>query len=638
MDSETAQLERQLEEARKLREEAERQADEAKRRADEAEQRIQPNSLFGLLEGCHTLSQAIQVKSNARLTTYGDYTNPTNRLLPHHVRLWEDFPRLQEEVWEKINSDPSFPFERHFASNHYLTYPLRFGPWTYSSAPLQEFQQDIVDHFVSRIISALRKNEALSSKLHLQGRGRRRIHGLEFCVHVVDSERQRPIFAVEFKSPQRLTLADLISGLHEMDIARDVFGKEIESFEFRATYLVAALITQIFSYMVDSGVQYGEIITGGASIFLHIPEDPTTVLYFLSVPNQDVGMDERYNLHRTAVGQKLAFTLNAIAAAPPTHEWHDTALEKLSTWEGKYTNVLRSAISESIWKAPPTSEYKPLSWGPIKRSPYNTQSRTICQPNRTTPDRTSKEGSENRNDSGPPKEQPGCAREERGSCHETPSTRAVTREYCTPKCIRGLLEQGPLDPACPNVEAHGCGTHSLSASEFTCRLHDQLIHDRHEGFEQLHIRGRIGFMLKASLLSHGYTVILKAVTARREANIKKEAQVYNRLRSLQGYQIPVFVGQFKPRSTYWYHGELMARMMILSWSGLRISTIRDKENTPFFETEREKLLKVLRSHGMVHGDSEWRNVLWNESASCAVMIDFEDVTWLEKKGGAPVKD
>jgi hypothetical protein len=60
--------------------------------------------------------------------------------------------------------------------------------------------------------------------------------------------------------------AELIGApiLHPMDLARDVIDQEGDTFEFYATYLVAAVVTQIFSYMIDSGVQYGYICTGEA--------------------------------------------------------------------------------------------------------------------------------------------------------------------------------------------------------------------------------------------------------------------------------------------------------------------------------------------------------------------------------------
>lgn len=61
--------------------------------------------------------------------------------------------------------------------------------------------------------------------------------------------------------------------------------------------------------MIDSGIQYGYFCTGEAFVFLHIPEDPTVIQYFLCVPNQDVQADDEMRLHRIAVGQVLAFTL-----------------------------------------------------------------------------------------------------------------------------------------------------------------------------------------------------------------------------------------------------------------------------------------------------------------------------------------
>ena len=84
--------------------------------------------------------------------------------------------------------------------------------------------------------------------------------------------------------------------------------------------LVAAVITQGFSYMVRAGVEYGEIYTGEATIFLRIPDDPSTVYYALSVPKGDVGprtdwsesSNQPNRLHLTAVSQAVAFTLVTI--------------------------------------------------------------------------------------------------------------------------------------------------------------------------------------------------------------------------------------------------------------------------------------------------------------------------------------
>ncbi|RJE24581.1 hypothetical protein PHISCL_03059 [Aspergillus sclerotialis] len=55
--------------------------------------------------------------------------------------------------------------------------------------------------------------------------------------------------------------------------------------------------------------------------------------YSSCVPTQDVQADDESRLHRTAVGQLLAFTLQALAAEASSQEWHDTAHGDLSTWE-----------------------------------------------------------------------------------------------------------------------------------------------------------------------------------------------------------------------------------------------------------------------------------------------------------------
>ncbi|KAL4810678.1 hypothetical protein BDV18DRAFT_155290 [Aspergillus unguis] len=127
-----------------------------------------------------------------------------------------------------------------------------------------------------------------------------------------------------------VTTRELVAGLHQIDLDRDAIGQEGNTFESYATRLIAAVITQIFSYMIDSGTRYGYICTGEAFVFLQIPkDDPTTVEYYLSIPNQDVQADDELHIQRTAIGQVLAFTLQALTADAPSQQWHDAAREKL---------------------------------------------------------------------------------------------------------------------------------------------------------------------------------------------------------------------------------------------------------------------------------------------------------------------
>ncbi|KAJ5101166.1 hypothetical protein N7456_007218 [Penicillium angulare] len=127
----------------------------------------------------------------------------------------------------------------------------------------------------------------------------------------------------------------------------------------------------------------------------------------------------------------------------------------------------------------------------------------------------------------------------------------ATVAYCTIDCIHGIVNRGPLDEQCPNLQTHqrhsSGHSHSIDSTEFVRRLHDQLVENADKGFEQLHIGGRTGFLLKATLFSHGYTVIIKATTAENQHRLQEEVKNYDRLTSLQGRQIPVCLGAFELR-------------------------------------------------------------------------------------------
>ncbi|KAJ6041558.1 hypothetical protein N7460_006948 [Penicillium canescens] len=716
MEETIAELRRQLEEERQAREEerqareeAERREEEERRAREEAERRLQPNTLFRLLDRCHdSLSQAIRIETDATLTTQGDATDPVNRLYPKRIIPWLDFPQLQEQVWRKFDRTAAFTSRPLFPSDTQIDYVvtnIQNRP-IYSEASLRNFERDTVDNFVELIIKALRDDEVFRRELGIQGqvtfydranpsetslknsleqmnlqdvrtpqrlantrpgRGRGRGRGAaqgkkrdgtarrrnrradQFCVHLVADERQIPVYAVEFKAPHKVTIPELVAGLHQIHLARDVIDQEGDTFEFYATCLVAAVVTQIFSYMIDSGVPYGYICTGEAFVFLHIPkDDPTVVQYFLCIPNQDVQADDEWRLHRTAIGQVLAFTLQALAAEAPSQEWHDTARDELKTWKVEYLDVLRK-IPETLRKDPPASNYRPSHWK-LEPKTHNTRSRARCQPNMSTPKHSSTEGSGSDAESHSPSIAAAArSRSSRGRGHkhqstkESESTRAgrdnkqtsredgqSTRPYCTIACIRGIVNRGPLDKECPNWKLHGGQRHSMGPQEFTHQLHRQLARNRNHGFEQLHVCGRTGYLIKATLLLHGYTVIIKATTMEKQHLLQAEVDNYRYLRSLQGHQIPVCLGAFTPRVAYWYHGKLMAQMMILSWSGSRLQHIINDKNFGFFYQERDKALTVLQSHGVVHGDSEWRNMLWDDLGSRLIVIDLEDVKWLKR--------
>jgi Ser/Thr protein kinase RdoA (MazF antagonist) len=87
----------------------------------------------------------------------------------------------------------------------------------------------------------------------------------------------------------------------------------------------------------------------------------------------------------------------------------------------------------------------------------------------------------------------------------------------------------------------------------------------------------------------------------------------------------VCLGAFNPRVAYWHHGESMTQIILLSWSGTRLQHAINDENPKLFHRERDKVLIMLRLHGVVHSDIEWRNMLWDGLGGRLVVIDLEDV-------------
>lgn len=73
------------------------------------------------------------------------------------------------------------------------------------------------------------RGAAKSRNAYRSGRRRNR-RADQFCVHVLANERQKPIYAVEFKAPHKVTITELVAGLHEMDLARDVLDQDGNTF------------------------------------------------------------------------------------------------------------------------------------------------------------------------------------------------------------------------------------------------------------------------------------------------------------------------------------------------------------------------------------------------------------------------
>lgn len=103
----------------------------------------------------------------------------------------------------------------------------------------------------------------------------------EFLVFKTSDGAQIPVAAIQYKPPQKLSIDQLVTGLSsEIWPERDIINTDCDDFISTSRRLAAAVITQLFSHMIDKDLQYGYVCTGEAFVFLRISDDPSIVYFF----------------------------------------------------------------------------------------------------------------------------------------------------------------------------------------------------------------------------------------------------------------------------------------------------------------------------------------------------------------------
>ena len=447
-------------------------------------------------------------------------------------------------------------------------------------------------------------------------------------------------FVIEYKAPHKIPLGFIYEGLIDMDVDEVVQHRENESSRDRFRRLMAAVITQAYSYMIQIGVEYGCVCTGEATIFLRVPHDPTIVCYFLSVAKGDVGdttswtqdSDGPNRLHLTAIGQMLAFTLQAMKSPPRSQKWREDAIAQLKSWEVLFDELLDEIPLEEA----PSSEYRPprdssfLRMSPVRLRPRPARARS--------PEHMNTQGRSDSSDEEPDMDTPSRQPPEshhtahtqpaRGSASSRDSRRTrQAGQYCTQKCLLGLLKGGPLDQSCPNVEKHGSDRHRIRAPTFLKRIRQQLSKDLDSNCEPIGIHGACGVPFRVRLASHGYTVVAKATPIWFTKRLEQEAAIYKRLGPIQGTYVPVCLGSIDTEKPYRYDGIAeLERMMFLSYGGKRLDKLLDNltgKDKLLIAEQLDKSTKAIHSLGVLHTDLELRNMLWDEDRQQLTVIDFE---------------
>ncbi|KFY17490.1 hypothetical protein V492_00644 [Pseudogymnoascus sp. VKM F-4246] len=321
---------RPLQEAERLREEEQRLRVEEQRLREEDRQRYErrtgKTTLPEFLDACHThLCLGLTIQPDTTQSTQGDAANADNKSRPERILPWPEFDAEIPVLRDRFGLKGSVKFENH--SN------------TLSPDRTTEQMQSL------SISNNPRRSERLRAHANKPGRPdsskpsksttkSSRPRADQFCVYNVGGEGETghrvTALTIEYKAPHKLTLRHIYEGLVEMKVDEVVEVDDDESVAVRCRRSVAAVITQGFSYMVKAGVEYGEIYTGEATIFFHIPDDPSAVYYSLSVPKGDVG-------------------------ASTGAQWIRKALHQLKTWNVVVKEVEDAVADDEV----PSSEYRP---------------------------------------------------------------------------------------------------------------------------------------------------------------------------------------------------------------------------------------------------------------------------------------
>ena len=699
------------EKERRRREEADEARQDADKARRDAEKKIQPTTLPQFLDACHVHLQAGLAVQSADLSTKGDPSNARQKKRPTYMREWSDFPSRQIAIWNELVCS-SFMTVGHFTSPHtMLEYGENIRRRMMGSElDIHHFQRSTVEENVSMIVERIYKDEHLRRKFGLKGsvqfenhantlspddalsgrmqsvnisdRGRRRSPRLlemerrdradsrpkspgskslltsrpradQFCVYNISTDPEReervPAFIVEYKAPHKFTLKAIQEGLRDMTLQDVLDCEESDTPSTKYQRLVAAVVTQAFSYMVTAGLEFGYVCTGQAFIFLQVPEDPTTVRYFLSAPQADVGDSTGWSddatssmnnrLHLTAVAQVLAFTLQALQSPPRSHEWRANAENKLMTWEYVYSEILDAAPSleatPSEYCPSPGNELKRVSPIVLRQGPVP-RPRTVCRPtsdtvpaeddrdadqgNPDTPSQPSRRraarAAESQNDSGQASKGKQSSRNTRGN--------QQARPFCTRRCLLGLVRGGDLDRGCPNVNEHGTTVHRIDKAKFLAMMYDQLSRTLDSNFEPCGRPGSRGVPFRATLASHGYTVIAKCTPADFVDCLQHEAAVYQRLQPIQGHYVPFHLGNLDLQRPYYYEGiAKLVHVMFLEYGGVPISRQRKIIDQSSALRQVESCMKAVHGLGVLHRDVMPRNILRNCESGEVMVIDFE---------------
>ena len=490
-----------------------------------------------------------------------------------------------------------------------------------------------------------------------------RTHADQYCIYKDEDTGRELLFIIEYKPPHKLRVDDL-EGFREMDVEKEVIkridipapipdgeikaGAETEAAQARLQYnadkMAVAVATQTFHYMIENRLEYSYIATGEAFVFLHIEkDDPTTLYYHVSVPSDEIDDDgSDFPYWQTAIGQVLTLCLMAFRSEQRSHTWLKEAKNKLKQYpvsnyetvhqetpatERKLALEKRKRARKSLLykggrKVPVTSDYNLRSKCKLGNLPRNRDDEQDDPDASSSPTRPSASNSRKN------RKKPGSQGKDGGgeSSKQASSSRGTQLQYCTQKCLLGIVRGSRLDRNCPNASLHPRlgEKHAVGRSKFLDLVQKQLAGDLDHNCEPLGLQGARGALFRITLASHGYVFVGKGTVQAFVPDLLHEGKIYRRLAKLQGTAVPVYLGNIDLKEWYYLDvGVRILHMLLMSWGGDLADEDEAMRNTPELRRGVQQTVAEVQRAGIDQMDVRSPNLLWNREAQRVMLIDFE---------------
>ncbi|KAI1260591.1 hypothetical protein F5Y18DRAFT_441774 [Xylariaceae sp. FL1019] len=569
-------------------------------------------------------------------------------LFPTNLRPWTDFVEQQQSALNTLyNEFPAtqcmFPTRDSLAA---VEQKIAERGSIADEDIFHEFLLASIQHPVQQVFNRLRAFDTVKEAFGVK----HRIHCTRTPDPIDDSirvMRARFLCITEYIAPYKLIPSHLRAGLYPTDNIKDVLHQQTipinaspqVRFRYRAQRLVAAAIAQVYRYMIEGGLEYGVLSTGETMVFLKVDwTKPETLLYHLTEPKFEVKKHPEDYSAWTAAGQYLSFILLVLKSQKArlharSQDERMRVIKNLKRWEKDFETTLRS-IPKDERRPPPNSSslYTPVTNESVKCSPCGSQMDTQSWKRRRDEEDSSAPEANTLHmlsisvpraaqsiDSQSPRRSQGDV------APNLPTNAVQYQQYCTHKCLLSLSRNGLLHEGCPNFSIHqrdtpGLMDHPISHAAFLQLISRQLRDSLDRSIIPLDKGGSTSMLFKVTCLDYGYTFVAKG-TSEHLIELSNEADVYNRLKSVQGKLTPVFLGAVDlgqwDRAYYHSRDEAITFLLLLSHG----DPIEKGSVTPH---EVKQVLREIHECRVLHNDVGPWNVLRNAETGQLMIIDFEN--------------